>query len=342
VLDVRKLLLLREVEARGSIAGAAQALNYTRSAVSQHLSALEAETGVPLLDRTNGKATLTAVGRLLVRHGEDILSQLETAESELQEFSGRVYGDLRIGMPFHEGPALLVPVLAGLRREHPNLRVTLHDVRRSQARQAVRLNQLDLAVASRYDQIPEPEVPGLTEEPVAGDRIRVAVPPDHPLAERGAAGTALPLSGFGRDPWIFDAETALGRLTVHACHGAGFAPDAVAETDDMQAVLGLVSHGWGVALVPDLVPDRPGYPVVRITPEALTLTRHVTLVARTGTVACPSIAAVLAAVRRRVNDGPAAGAGVGVGTDAGAGAGVGTGAGAGAAVEAGAGRNRTA
>lgn len=306
MLDVRKLLLLREVEARGSIAGAAQALNYTRSAVSQHLSALEAETGVPLLDRTNGKATLTAVGRLLVRHGEDILSQLETAESELLEFSGQVYGDLRIGMPFHEGPPLLVPVLAGLRREHPNLRITLHDVRRSEARQAVRLNQLDLVVASRYDQIPEPEVPGLTEEPVAGDRIRLAVPPDHPLAGRGAAGEPLPLSGFARDPWILDAASALGRLTEHACHGAGFAPDAVAETDDMQAVLGLVSHGWGVALVPDLVPDRPGYPVVRIDLAAVTLTRHVSLVARTGTVGCPSIAAVLTAVRTRVNPTPSA------------------------------------
>lgn len=300
MLDVRKLLLLREVEARGSIAGAAQALNYTRSAVSQHLSALEAETGVPLLDRTNGKARLTAVGRLLVRHGEDILSQLETAESELLEFSGQVYGDLRVGMPFHEGPPLLVPILAGLRRDHPNLRITLHDVRRSQARQTVRLNQLDLAVASRYDRIPEPEVPGLTEEPLAGDRIRIAVPPDHPLAERGAAGAALPLSDFARDPWIYDENSALGRLTVHACHGAGFAPDAVAETDDMQAVLGLVSYGWGVALVPDLAPERPGSPVVRITPDGLPLTRHLSLVARTGTVACPSIAAVLSAIRQHV------------------------------------------
>lgn len=299
MLDVRKLLLLREVEARGSIAGAAQALNYTRSAVSQHLSALEAETGVPLLDRTNGKATLTAVGRLLVRHGEDIASQLEAAESELLEFSGQVYGDLRIGLPFHEGPTLLVPVLAGLRREHPNLRITLHDVRRIDARQAVRLNQLDLVLASRYDQIPEPDVPGLTEEPFAGDRIRLALPPGHPLA---TAPGPVPLHAVAREPWIYDEASALGRLTLHACHGAGFDPDAVAATDDMQAVLGLVSHGWGIALVPDLVPDRPGSPVVRVALDGVALTRHISLVARTGTVACPSIAAVLGAVRQEVGE----------------------------------------
>lgn len=298
MLDVRKLLLLREVEARGSIAGAAKALNYTRSAVSQHLSALEAETGVPLLDRTNGKATLTAVGRLLVRHGERILSQLETAESELLEFSARVYGDLRVGVPFHEGPAMLVPVLTELRREHPDLRITLHDVRRGEARQAVRLNQLDLVVASRYPQIPEPEVPGLHEVPFADDRIRLAVALDHPLATAGSR----PLGDFAAEPWIFEETSALGRLTQHACHGAGFAPDAVAGTDDMQAVLGLVSHGWGVALVPDLVPDRPGCPVARLDLTGLALTRRTSLVVRDGTVSCPSIAAVLAAVRRRAED----------------------------------------
>jgi DNA-binding transcriptional LysR family regulator len=299
VLDVKKLLLLREVEARGSIAGAAQALNYTRSAVSQHLSALEAETGVPLLDRTNGKATLTAVGRLLVRRGEDILSRLEAAQSELLEYNGQVYGDLRIGLPFHEGPELLVPILTGLRREHPNLRITLHDVRRSEARQAVRLDRLDLVVASRFDQVPEPEVPGLTEEPVAADRIRLAVPPGHPLAD---ADGPVPVSAFARDPWIYDETSALGRLTLHACHGAGFAPDAAARTDDMQAVLGLVSHGWGVALVPDLAPDRPGSPVVRLDPAGSALVRHVSLVARSGTVASPAIAAVLTAVRQLVRE----------------------------------------
>ncbi len=296
MLDVRKLLLLREVEARGSIAGAAQALNYTRSAVSQHLSALEAETGVPLLDRTNGKATLTAVGKLLVGHSELILSQLEAAESQLQEFSGQVYGDLRIGVPFHEGPALLVPTLVALRREHPTLRITLHDARGSEARQAVRLNQLDLVVAARYDQIPEPEVPGLSEEPFVSDRIRLAVPTGHPLAGGGPRA----LAEFAEDPWIFEETSALGRLTLHACHGAGFAPDPVADTGDMQAVLGLVSHGWGVALVPDLVPDRPGFPVARIELAGAALTRVVSLVVRTGTAACPSVAALLTAVRRNV------------------------------------------
>ena len=51
VLDVRKLIMLEAVMAEGSIAAAARRLQYTRSAVSQQISALEAEAGTPLVDR---------------------------------------------------------------------------------------------------------------------------------------------------------------------------------------------------------------------------------------------------------------------------------------------------
>lgn len=123
VLDVRKLLLLREVGIRGSISAAAEGPNYTHSAVSQQLSVLEAEAGVPLLDRSNRKVELTEAGRLLIEHGERILSQLEEAESDLLAAAGRVRGRLRVGVPFHEGPALLVSALSRMRDQYPELRM---------------------------------------------------------------------------------------------------------------------------------------------------------------------------------------------------------------------------
>jgi DNA-binding transcriptional LysR family regulator len=175
VLDVRKLVLLREVGARGSIAAAAQALNYTRSAVSQQLSALESETGAALLDRGSKRAELTAAGRLLVAHTERVLTQLETAEAQLLARDGKVTGELRVGVPLHEGPALLVPALNRLRAHHPDLRITLHGVDPDEGRQTVRLGRLDAVLASGYPQVPEPRVPGLYEEEVISDRIRLAI-----------------------------------------------------------------------------------------------------------------------------------------------------------------------
>ena len=62
VLEMKRLRLLWEFHARGTIAAVAEALNYSPSAVSQQLALLERETGVPLLRRTGRTLELTAAG----------------------------------------------------------------------------------------------------------------------------------------------------------------------------------------------------------------------------------------------------------------------------------------
>jgi molybdate transport repressor ModE-like protein len=83
MLDMQKLIMLRAVSTEGSIAAAARALGYTRSAVSQQLSALERFAGTSLLVRTGNRVTLTPVGRTLVDHTERILVVLRAAEAAL-------------------------------------------------------------------------------------------------------------------------------------------------------------------------------------------------------------------------------------------------------------------
>jgi DNA-binding transcriptional LysR family regulator len=207
--------------------------------------------------------------------------------------SGTVAGDMRVGVPFHEGPPLLAPALTRVRRAHPGLRITLHGLPATESRQAVRLGQLDLAMVARYDHVPEPQVPGTHEELVVSDRLRLAVHCDHPLAGRGPQ----PLTAFSDDQWILSRGSTLGQAAFHACGSVGFAPDVVADSGDMQAALALVALGWGVALVPDLVPDRPGHPVARIALDGTPLTRHVSLVVRRGALARPATSVVIEAIR---------------------------------------------
>ncbi|WP_309141716.1 LysR family transcriptional regulator [Streptomyces griseicoloratus] len=309
MLDVRKLVLLREVQARGSIAAAAEALNYTRSAVSQQLSTLEAETGAELLDRGKGRASLTAAGRMLVEHVERILIGLEAAESELAALSGRVSGELRVGVPFHEGPAMLVPALTRVRRAHPDLKIVLRGLPVGGTREAVRLGEVDLALAVRYDHVPEPSVAGLHEEPLVGDRVRLVVGPEEAApGARPGPGDRRPLprtlAGYAGQPWVLTTDSGLGALALHACAQAGFAPDVVARTSDPHAVLGLVSFGWGVSLMPDLVPDRPGYPVRRVALDGPELVRHLSLVVRSGHLDRPAVDAVITEVRHAVDELP--------------------------------------
>jgi len=98
MLDVRKLRLLRELAHRGTIAAVAEALSYSPSAVSQQLTALERETGVPLLERTGRRVTLTPAGLGLVEHTESILATLHEAAAGLASTSTTLTGTLRIGV----------------------------------------------------------------------------------------------------------------------------------------------------------------------------------------------------------------------------------------------------
>ena len=135
MLDVRRLIMLRAVAAEGSIAAAARRLQYTRSAVSQQLSALEAEAGTPLVERAGNRITLTPAGRNLVEHTERIVVELRAAEASLAGATA-VTGLLRVGIPFREGPQIMSRALTEVRRRFPDMEIRLAAVSYPQAERA--------------------------------------------------------------------------------------------------------------------------------------------------------------------------------------------------------------
>src|SRR5579883_2005531 len=124
-LDVRRLRLLREVALRGTIAAAAAAIGYTPSAVSQQLSVLERETGVPLLERAGRRLELTAAGRALVQRAGDVLAALEAATVAVEATRTTVTGSVRLTSFPSVSASLVVPALAGLEAEYPGLEITV-------------------------------------------------------------------------------------------------------------------------------------------------------------------------------------------------------------------------
>src|SRR5271166_801468 len=96
MLNVTRLRVLREVAYSSSISAAAEQLSYSQSAVSQQISALEAETGVKLLERHPRGVSLTAAGQTLVGHAEGILARLDATEAALAAIAGLRGGRLRV------------------------------------------------------------------------------------------------------------------------------------------------------------------------------------------------------------------------------------------------------
>ena len=293
MLDVRKLIMLEAVMAEGSIAAAARRLQYTRSAVSQQISALEAEAGTALIDRAGNRIALTPAGRALVEHAERILVELRSAEAALAGAGSPISGLLRVGIPFREGPHIMSRALGEVRRRFPDMEIRLAATSDREGPDAVHRDQLDLAIVSRYGHAREAARPGLREWVLGHDPLRLCVPPDHPLA--GASECAM--SELAGEPWVMCPDTSLGQLVRGMCVAAGFQPRVAATVQDVGTAISLVGIGWGVAVAPELTPSGTDGPVVRLPINGVDTIRYTVLIARDGEHLSPRLAAAISAVR---------------------------------------------
>src|SRR5947209_4286072 len=198
MIDVRRLLLLRELHARGTVAAVAEALAYSPSAVSQGLAALQREAGVPLTERVGRRLRLTEAGLRLVEHADALLARLEVAEAELQAAAELVAGRLRLSGVQSAALSLVPPALDALARRHPALPIELVEAEPEQALPAVALGELDVAIAEEYDHRPRPVPETLEREELCRDEILAAVPAGHALAARDA----VPLAALAGEPWV--------------------------------------------------------------------------------------------------------------------------------------------
>jgi len=293
MLDVRKLAMLRAVSAEGSIAAAARSLQYTRSAVSQQLTALESEVGARLVDRRGNRIRLTRLGVALVAQTERILVELRAAEALLGSDSGEVSGLLRVGIPFREGPRIMSRALTGVRSRFPDLEIQLIATTDESGADEVRRERLDMAILSRFGPRRHNALPGLKEWVLGADPLRLYLPSGHPLAGR----PVCMLSELRDEAWIVSQTTTLGRMTMTLCAAAGFEPRIAAFVDDLSTAIRLVGIGWGVTVAPELTPATPESSVVRIPLQGMETTRQTVLVVRDGEAAAPRIAVAVDAVR---------------------------------------------
>lgn len=250
MLDVRKLVLLRELRARGTIAAVAEALAYTPSAVSQQLAQLQRETGVALTERVGRRLRLTDAGVRLVEHAGVLLGRLEEAEAELQNAAGEVHGRLKLASLQTPLLSLVAPALELLQHRHPHVRVELFEMEPERSLPAVVLGEYDVALAEEYTDMPRRRYPELERTELCRDPIVVALPRDHPAAARAAVS----LRDLGGDAWLSaHADTQFAQTQLHACRlVGGFEPDVRHWANDIAILIALVAADQGIVLLPGL------------------------------------------------------------------------------------------
>jgi molybdate transport repressor ModE-like protein len=267
MLDPRRLRLLPEIERAGSFSAAAAALDYTPSAISQQVAALEAELGTPLIERGPRGAELTEAGEVLARHAERIVAGLEAAEADIQSLAGLRSGKLRLGWFATAGTTLIPRSIAAFRALHPGVELAPIEANPDECAARLRDRELDLAVVYESDLAP-PLGGDLRITELVADRMHVAVPSDHPLAGRAR----ISLRDLADDFWIQGVRSGSTlEVLPTACRAAGFEPKIAFQTNDFMTVQGLVAAGVGIALIPDLAMPtvRPDIAVKQVGPPEL-------------------------------------------------------------------------
>ncbi|PPH43802.1 LysR family transcriptional regulator, partial [Rathayibacter sp. AY1F7] len=123
MLDVRRLVLLREVAIRGTLAAAAEALAYSPSAVSQQLAVLEREAGVELLRKAGRRVQLTPQAEILVEAAGEVMALLERAEAALAASGESVTGRVRVAVFQSAALALMPGALRAVADRFPEVRI---------------------------------------------------------------------------------------------------------------------------------------------------------------------------------------------------------------------------
>lgn len=281
------------MDARGSIAAAAQALGYTASAVSQSIAAMERYLDLQLLERTSRGVTLTPAGMRLVEHADVILAHLDAAEREARALRSH---DAEISLTiatFASGVDLVVLALSELAQARPNTELRVVEADPGYSLPDLRSGKVDVALTYVNEGLPT-EAPGWMEEtPLLTEPVLAVLPAHHALAGRDA----IRLVELAGERFIAEPAADHRPFTLVACHTARFEPQIAGYSSDFGLTTALVARGDAVALIPRMALRDPTG-VVALPLSEPKLARRVFAATRVGNARVPGVAALLGALRR--------------------------------------------
>ncbi|MCP3424675.1 LysR family transcriptional regulator [Rothia sp. AR01] len=222
---------------------AARRLHLAQPALSQQIRQLEAELGVELFHRSTRSVVLSDAGAALLEPARKILEDVELLRRRATLGAGEIAGRVTLGFTGASSRGVLPELARAVRAERPGIELVL--VGQTYAGTAVAdiaAGRLDIGFA----RLPVAD-PGLRTLAFAREELVVALPSDHPLAERERIAVAeLAGEPFVTFPGV--QGSSVRDALVRAALDAGFAPRIVQEAPDSYTILSLVAAGVGVTL----------------------------------------------------------------------------------------------
>lgn len=230
---------------------AADRCNQTQPAFSALIRSLEDALGVRLFDRTTRRVELTAEGRRLAGSARRLLNDMDAMVQDIHDHVAKRKGSVSVAALPSLAAGWLPDLYARFHREHPGVKLALHDALLDPCLDMVRSGTADIAVAAKGR-----DMSGLTAEPLCEDHFYLICRRDHPLArrcmeaERGSdAPASIGIEALAEFPIIQLGRNSSIRQSL-AGHPRFVDLQSFLEVDHLATVTGLVVAGLGVSLVP--------------------------------------------------------------------------------------------
>ena len=229
---------------------AAAAAHVSPSALSRSIRRLEDEVGVALFERNNRSVSLTHAGALFLEYARQALSGWDAIRATLMEQSGELHGEISMYCSVTASHSFLFDLLTRFRRDHSRVEIKLHTGDPEEAISRVLAANEDIAIGARPDRLPA----GLAFRPIVESPLLfIAAADAFARVETGAPARTEDWAGV---PMIL-SERGLGRERVDAWfRNIGLAPAIYAQVAGNEAIVSMVSLGFGVGVVPRIVLDN--------------------------------------------------------------------------------------
>lgn len=295
-VSLRHLRVFVEICHYASYSRAAQALGVSPSALTLTIHQLEAELGVPLLDRSTRHVSPTGAGREFLPQAQRLLRDFDASLRDVQSLARREIGQVAVAAAPSVMALVMPDAMQRYAAQYPDIRISLREENSVAVQEHVRTGAVDFGMTIQAS--PDP---ALTFEPLFSNPFGVIFAPDHPL---GRKRTALRWSDLA--PYRiagYTSDTGMQGLLTAAAGVPQEVRDPFYRVSSTPVIASLVARGLGVAVMPSLaaLPEPLRKLSFRLLERPL-LTRDISLVRRAGQGLSPAAQAMLEIVRERITE----------------------------------------
>lgn len=295
-MNLKQLEVFIAVAESGSFSRAAEITFLTQSTVSQHISSLEKEFELKLLDRTGKGALLTEAGKLLLNHAQCVVAEAKKVPVVLNRFRGLEEVVLKIGGSNIPACYMIPDCITAFRKQHPGVIISLYQGDSRETLERLKRGEVEFAlVGNRFQE------KDLVYTPLILDKISLVVPARHPWA---GIETLAP-EHLVKEPFIFresgsGTDSALRDELVRS----GFAPEQLKVSMRLgsnEAVKQAILNGGGISFISELSVknERERGEVCIVNVRGLAVYRHIYLVTRRGRELAPAANAFIDSILQR-------------------------------------------